>query len=194
MLQSGLALVGLSSILARVAAHQGCGGQEIARRNLGMIDGATGYHNIQRRYVDNGTTGEHSLFISNLPALTYRLRCKRGVLVLHVSACGRRQVAVPHHLGYRGSCTRRYRGSDTFQSSRRAGKFHGSECSGQGHAQWRLLQVRLSLVLSVTDFGCQQLASPRPTTRATPIVGGLTASVSLIRLHTVGKSLTTRNR
>ncbi|GHJ90022.1 hypothetical protein NliqN6_6424 [Naganishia liquefaciens] len=56
MLQSGLALVGLSSILARVAAHQGCGGQEIARRNLGMISGAAGFPQIQRRYVNNGST------------------------------------------------------------------------------------------------------------------------------------------
>lgn len=51
-------LVGLSSALATVAAHQGCGGQEIARRNLGMEVGASGYQNIQRRYVGNGTTGE----------------------------------------------------------------------------------------------------------------------------------------
>jgi hypothetical protein len=54
-------IVGLSSALSSVAAHQGCGGQEIARRNLGMDVGATGYQNIQRRYVGNGTTGKLAL-------------------------------------------------------------------------------------------------------------------------------------
>ncbi|KAJ9098996.1 hypothetical protein QFC20_005814 [Naganishia adeliensis] len=45
----------IATILFPVKAHQGCGGQGIARRNLGMDVAATGMHDLQRRYVGNGT-------------------------------------------------------------------------------------------------------------------------------------------
>lgn len=40
-----------------VVAHQGCGGQEIARRNLGMMDVGVG-----GLYVANGSTGRSALY------------------------------------------------------------------------------------------------------------------------------------
>ncbi|KAI5448949.1 hypothetical protein NCC49_005743 [Naganishia albida] len=50
---AGIAFGATNLLSAR--AHQGCGGQEIARRNLGMDVGATDMRDRQRRYVGDGT-------------------------------------------------------------------------------------------------------------------------------------------